>query len=704
MRRHILALFIMYSGLMNNANANCEAWSFTNSVISESAVELNWNSNVAATISFSVYYKVYGASAWTLSKTGITGLSYKIENLSSNTSYVIRIDRNCSGVIESIIPYSSVTTKVKICASSWGFSSVSDVKPDNFIVHWTSGGSDATYDVLIKDAGTFDGFHTIATGVKDLSYTVYNLAPGKSYYIRIVRHCSGGFTDYSTSSGYYTTPYSSGIVYCFGYWWGLGTYSAHVNSIDINWDGSDGASYYIQYQPQGGNMTQKGPLYGSSYSITGLSANTYYNIKVLKNCEGNWSEDSFLGAIKTLSAECQQPTIVLQKTFMNGENSALVDISFSTNYASDNIYFVDIYKKQAGSADKLVVRTTLYGSDTYTFNLPAGADYEMIASARCGNGLNSNSRKFNFGTYRNYNLGSCVVMANLSAVHTGITSSSATINYGRTIYIDQWHSYYLAYKAAGTDYWTLKTIVVNQDINNAAYVPASLTGLQYNAKYQYAVIEKIKLKSGVVCTNGIIETFHFSNVGTFTTKGQCESNGGDIVATAYSNIAETLFYSGTISSVSPVTQSSKKLLFKSAVIDLLPGFNTTISGTGDFTARAFDVTNCQTALRTAPVDTMTIKEAKQIIRTVFADRKELRENAGPVIVFPNPTNGLVHIQLSNDAEIIRQIIITDMSGRVVMTRSGNYRSLDIHQLAAGVYVYKVESSLKTYTGKIIKRQ
>jgi hypothetical protein len=389
-------------------------------------------------------------------------------------------------------------------------------------------------------------------------------------------------------------------------------------------------------------------------------------------------------------------------------NTAQAQISFSTDYSSSNTYEINLYKKQAGSQDILYAHQYLNGTGTYTFTLPAGASYELQAAGTCGNnGLSSSWKSFEFSTNTNYNQQSCLAMFAVSAAHKNVTSSSAVIDYGRTIYMNQWHSYYLAYKIVGSDSWSTTPIVENQDINNSTYVPKSFTGLQPGTKYQYAVIETAKLKGGIICYSGIIETFQFSNTGTFTTLGQCGSTSGNFTAPAYSNSGQSLFYSGTITSASSVTQSSQQLQFTAGSVVLNPGFVTAVSGTGSFIARGYNFTSCQPASRsgaqTAVTDTLPAETARKVFVTIFASKQAEQRASGSINVYPNPAYGIVNFRLNNANELVKQIIITDVSGRIVRSLNRNEQTIDLGDLTNGIYFYKVITNSGTYTGKIQKQ-
>lgn len=73
-----------------------------------------------------------------------------------------------------------------------------------------------------------------------------------------------------------------------------------------------------------------------------------------------------------------------------------------------------------------------------------------------------------------------------------------------------------------------------------------------------------------------------------------------------------------------------------------------------------------------------------------------------VKLYPNPTNGIFTVELANG--ISKQVIVTDLTGRVVLTAnsSENQLNMSIDGLAAGMYSVKVISGNASQTSKLVK--
>jgi hypothetical protein len=81
------------------------------------------------------------------------------------------------------------------------------------------------------------------------------------------------------------------------------------------------------------------------------------------------------------------------------------------------------------------------------------------------------------------------------------------------------------------------------------------------------------------------------------------------------------------------------------------------------------------------------------------------ENFDSIIfnVYPNPTKGLINIDLSKGSDSKSKMLITDALGRIVMSQDlaqGN-NSIDLSSYQKGVYIINVQSDGLTQTKKII---
>ncbi|MCL2028030.1 MAG: choice-of-anchor J domain-containing protein, partial [Bacteroidales bacterium] len=69
-------------------------------------------------------------------------------------------------------------------------------------------------------------------------------------------------------------------------------------------------------------------------------------------------------------------------------------------------------------------------------------------------------------------------------------------------------------------------------------------------------------------------------------------------------------------------------------------------------------------------------------------------------VYPNPVKDVLHIQTD---EVITEIFVLDLHGRVVMHVRGHQTSLDLQPLAAGQYIIRIHTATEIRSVKVVKK-
>ena len=73
----------------------------------------------------------------------------------------------------------------------------------------------------------------------------------------------------------------------------------------------------------------------------------------------------------------------------------------------------------------------------------------------------------------------------------------------------------------------------------------------------------------------------------------------------------------------------------------------------------------------------------------------------PLTLFPNPAHNLIQIQSSDNLTIDR-VIITDLTGKVILEQALDTNTINIAQLASGMYIIKAFSGQQAFTSKFMK--
>jgi hypothetical protein len=74
--------------------------------------------------------------------------------------------------------------------------------------------------------------------------------------------------------------------------------------------------------------------------------------------------------------------------------------------------------------------------------------------------------------------------------------------------------------------------------------------------------------------------------------------------------------------------------------------------------------------------------------------------ANQIDIFPNPTDGLVHLKMANNR--IQNVELYDTLGQKVKTFQPEYDVIDISQLERGIYIMKLKTASGVLTQKIVK--
>lgn len=77
-----------------------------------------------------------------------------------------------------------------------------------------------------------------------------------------------------------------------------------------------------------------------------------------------------------------------------------------------------------------------------------------------------------------------------------------------------------------------------------------------------------------------------------------------------------------------------------------------------------------------------------------------------VLIYPNPTTTQFNIRLENENNVIENIQVTDVLGRIVYTVMGlntNFETIDAQHLSSGMYHVFIKTKHGVYTGKVMKQ-
>ena len=79
-----------------------------------------------------------------------------------------------------------------------------------------------------------------------------------------------------------------------------------------------------------------------------------------------------------------------------------------------------------------------------------------------------------------------------------------------------------------------------------------------------------------------------------------------------------------------------------------------------------------------------------------------RYNSDDIIIFPNPTDGIIRIQ-SSEGIIYKSIMVSDILGRILVDKKDFSGSLDISHLQAGRYFVRIRQGDRYKVFAILKQ-
>jgi len=79
-----------------------------------------------------------------------------------------------------------------------------------------------------------------------------------------------------------------------------------------------------------------------------------------------------------------------------------------------------------------------------------------------------------------------------------------------------------------------------------------------------------------------------------------------------------------------------------------------------------------------------------------------KEVLSQIKIYPNPTQNTIHFELESNGEV--KLKLVDITGRIIKEdKIYNGYSLDIHNLADGIYFIRLDYQSQTFTHKIVKQ-
>jgi len=362
--------------------------------ITTTGATLSWvpaavnNNNTA----FSVAYRLAGTNnAWT--NVGNTSASsINVSGLFSGTQYQWRVRKLCSS-LNSIDVFGLFTTVSAPCNVPTALSS-SGITASQATVSWAAVSGAVNYSVQYKPASSSVWSSSINSSTTNLVIT--GLGAGTLYDWRVMTNCNANASSFVSAQ--FTTPIppcNAPIA--------LNASGITATQATVSWAAVSGAvSYSVQYKVASSSTWSTAVTTTSTNrTITGLTASTLYDWRVMTNCSLNASSYAVAQFTTSTTNGCGVPTGVVLTYVTN--TSALIEWNSVNNANSYRLQ----YKTAAASSWTVVsnINANLY---TIT-NLAMNTVYQYAVSSKCGSTFTAYSP---VGTFTTQN---CATNANNTA-------------------------------------------------------------------------------------------------------------------------------------------------------------------------------------------------------------------------------------------------------------------------------------------------
>ena len=80
------------------------------------------------------------------------------------------------------------------------------------------------------------------------------------------------------------------------------------------------------------------------------------------------------------------------------------------------------------------------------------------------------------------------------------------------------------------------------------------------------------------------------------------------------------------------------------------------------------------------------------------------DQSGEVRLYPNPSNGKVHLEINFEAQNDLEVRIVDLTGKILLNEnisSENNVELNLNHLAKGIYIVQVIDEENVYSGRVV---
>ena len=333
--------------------------------ITATGATITWSA-VTGAASYNVDYKVATDTAWISAATGNTTRSVTLSGLTASTLYNYRVKTNCSDVNSPTSSYASAqftSAAPFACTAPTGLNATS-ITATGATLTWSAVTGAASYNVDYK-ASSSTTWISAATGNTSRSVTISGLTASTLYDYRVMTNCTDAN---SPTSSYASAQFTSAAPFTCAAPTGLTSSSITATGATLTWTAVTGAaSYNVDYKAATSTTWISAAVSNTSRSVTltGLTATTTYDYRVMTNCSDTTSPTSGFASAQftTISSSCLTAFEPNETTSAAAAISSGIAVSAAINTSTD----IDYFK----------ITTTATNDIVYKLIGPSGVDFDI---------------------------------------------------------------------------------------------------------------------------------------------------------------------------------------------------------------------------------------------------------------------------------------------------------------------------------------
>ncbi len=428
----------VFSSVVSDTTIFLAPANFTDSVVSESRIDLKWEAVAGATS----YYLSYSTDGTHYSDTAVGDVtSYSDTGLTAYTVYHYKVRAHNVGGYSQ---YSAILTDTTMVAAPANLTS-SAFSSSRIDLSWEAVAGATSY--AIYRAPSRDGEYAKIGDTTVTTYYSTGLAANTEYYYKVKARNAKGDGEYSDTLIATTRVLAPA---------NLTDSVVSASRIDLRWDSVVGAtSYCLYYSADGVDYLDTAVGMDTSYSDTGLTANTEYYYKV--TAQNDAGESDYSDILK-------DTTIVLAPTNLTSN----VISSFKIDIAWDSVAGATGYKVDRLDSDGSYLKTEIV-TDTLCHSTGLSAGTEYLYTVRAYN-TNGNSE------YSDTVSATTIVAAPTGFSATATNSSQINLSWGKVAGAKG----YKIYRSTSSG----ETLTLLISVSSESY---SNTGLSVSTTYYYKV-------------------------------------------------------------------------------------------------------------------------------------------------------------------------------------------------------------------------